>query len=234
MTRMMRLRLIAASLALSALSCAEEAPQIENYSFAPAGGAVVTHIDLILNVDFDREILDGTALLDIDNPNGADKLYLDTWALVIESVGFGSDGPETPWTLGDSLALVGRPLIIDIAPGTNRVRVQYHTGADARGVQWLQPAQTLGGRHPFLYTQSQAILARSWIPLQDTPAVRMTYDATVHVPPGLMAVMSAENPTGVSEDGSYRFAMPQPIPSYLMALGVGEFAFRELGPRTGI
>ncbi|MCH7548040.1 MAG: aminopeptidase, partial [Candidatus Krumholzibacteriota bacterium] len=235
MTRMMRMCLIAVVVALAGLSCVKkEPPQVENFSFTPPDGAVVTHIDLDLTVDFERQRLHGTASFDIDNEAGADKLYLDTWALLIDSVNLGDLGAQTDWTLGDSLALLGRPLIIDIKPGTRRVSVHYRTGEDARGLQWLRPEQTGDGKHPFLYTQSQAILARTWVPCQDHPAARITYRARIHTPPELIALMSARNPREKNPDGEYTFEMPQPIPTYLLALAVGDLAYGAVSDRCGV
>src|SRR5687768_7204750 len=139
-----------------------------------------------------------------------------------------------PISLGEEQKYLGRPLTIAIKSDTKSVKIEYASAPDAAAVQWLGPSQTAGGKHPFLFTQSQAILARTWVPCQDSPGVRMTYEATIRVPAGLMAVMSAENPTEANADGVYRFRMPQAIPSYLLALAVGDLAFRSLGRNSGV
>ncbi len=197
------------------------------HSFARPDEAVVRHLALDLDVDFDAKRLSGTATLEIETSGDARELVLDTQGLTIERV-------SAAYTLGDEQKYLGRPLTIAIEPGTKSVIIRYSSSPDAAAVQWLEPAQTAGGKHPFLFTQSQAILARTWVPCQDSPGVRMTYDATIRVPRGLMAVMSAENPTEANEDGVYRFRMPQPIPSYLLALAVGDLAFRPLGRNSGV
>lgn len=202
------------------------------HSFAQPDKAAVRHLALNLTVDFDKQQLAGSATLQIEN-RGAHELVLDTNELSIGRVLLDND-KVAKFTLGEPVKYLGRSLTIAIEPSTKSVHIDYTTSPGAAAVQWLAPEQTAGGKHPFLFTQSQAILARTWVPCQDTPGVRMTYEATVRVPRGLMAVMSAENPTAVSSDGMYHFRMPQPIPSYLLALAVGDLAFRSLGRNCGV
>jgi len=183
--------------------------------------ARVRHLDLAIDVRFDRRILEGSCTLYFDRIF-SDELILDTRELTIHSVDHAGG-----FELGAADPILGTPLKIRVAPGTDRVRVNYSTSPGASGLQWLDPPQTAGKRHPFLYTQSQAIHARSWIPLQDTPGVRVTYTAEIRTPPGLKAVMGADMQNG-------HFRMDQPIPSYLIALAAGDLAFRPLGPRSGV
>ncbi|MDP9121946.1 MAG: M1 family metallopeptidase [Acidobacteriota bacterium] len=203
------------------------------HSFAHPDEVAVEHLALDLSVDFDAHRLTGRANLRIAQKPGADRLFLDTRDLDIQRVTLGDGHTAATFHLGDPVPYLGRPLEIRIPPGTRWVSVDYSTRPEAAGLQWLTPPQA-GSGLPFLFTQSEAILARTWVPCQDTPRVRMTYEATVRVPPGFMAVMSARNPTEKAGDGVYRFAMPERIPSYLLALAVGDLAFRPLGSRSGV
>ncbi|HUO82819.1 MAG TPA: M1 family metallopeptidase [Gammaproteobacteria bacterium] len=208
------------------------------HSFSNPHALRVSHLELELDVDFAQRVLNGTAVLDIERVDSrATRLVLDTRALDVTSTE--ARIPDAGWRrvdfeLGEEVEFLGRPLVVDFPAGARAVRVRYRTAPEASGLQWLTPEQTAAGAHPFLFTQSQAIHARSWIPLQDTPGVRMTYAATVRTPPGMLAVMSAKNDPGDARDGVYRFEMPQPIPAYLIALGVGHLAFEPMGARTGV
>ncbi len=208
-------------------------PGSDPHSYSHPEEAVVRHLTLDLDVNFADQILEGSARIDFENLTGTDRLILDTRDLTIHQVTY-DDGSEAEWYLGEENEIFGRPLVIAIAPETRSVVVHYETSPDAAAVQWLTPEQTAGGKDPFLFTQSQAILARTWVPLQDSPGVRFTYDARIKVPRNLLAVMSAENPTSKSSTGVYQFRMPQPISSYLMALAVGDLEFRSLGPNSGV
>ncbi|HEX7331764.1 MAG TPA: M1 family metallopeptidase [Pyrinomonadaceae bacterium] len=207
------------------------------HSYSNPSAVRVRHVDLDWNVLFDQKILKGAATLTIERTSQTEPLILDTRDLKIERVESSVNGlhyaPVT-FTVGTSDKFLGAPLTIPLPAKATRVRIHYSTSPGASGLQWLAPAQTAGKKDPFMFTQSQAIHARSWIPLQDTPAVRVTYNARVRTPRNLLAVMSAENAPRTPRDGDYSFRMRQPIPSYLIALAVGDLRFRSLGPRTGV
>ena len=132
----------------------------------------------------------------------------------------------------ESILYLGKGLVVPIDRATRVVSIHYQTSPEAAALGWLEPVQTADKTMPFLFTQGQAVLTRTWIPLQDSPGIRFTYDATVQVPVGMLAVMSAENPTEKSADGRYTFRMEQPIPGYLIALAAGDITFGAIGDRT--
>ncbi len=211
------------------------------HSFARPEVVRVVHMDLDWDVSFEDKVLEGTAVLHLKHhPDAvATQLHLDTMGLAVSLVESGTGGSfrETHWEYGEETPLMGRVLVVDLPDGADQVRISYRTSPDASGLQWLDPAQTAGGVHPFLYSQGQAILTRSWIPCQDSPGVRITFDASVRVPAALRAVMAARaDGEDDEEDGKkvYRFTMEQPIPPYLLALAVGDLAFQEVSPRTGV
>ena len=207
------------------------------HSYANPSAVRVTHVDLDWDVLFDQKILQGTATLTIERSSPNEPLILDTRELKIVRVASAPDDRTyipADFNVGASDPILGAPLTIQLPSSARRVRIHYSTSPGASGLQWLGPAQTAGKKDPFMFTQSQAIHARSWIPLQDSPAVRVTYTARVRTPKNLLAVMSAENDARAPRDGDYSFRMRQPIPSYLIALAVGDLRFRSLGRRTGV
>ena len=147
--------------------------------------------------------------------------------------------------------LFGKPLEIEVPRSQSKIVIHYKTRPSAGALQWLSPAQTYDQTHPFLFSQSQSILARTWIPLQDKPSIRFTYTSEVRVvcgigvedsdinPTDFNVVMSAVklgNPEGdiVSNNKVHRFEQKKPIPSYLMAIAVGSFGYKSLGKNTGV
>jgi leukotriene A-4 hydrolase/aminopeptidase len=215
-------------------SSVDQQPVNDPHTFSNSAQAVAKHLDLNIKVDFSTQQLTGKASWTIDNISGVDNIIFDTWKMQIQKVTLGDDEKATNFQLGKEVQVFGQPLTINIDDNTKKVNIYYTTSKDASALQWLTPQQTSGKKHPFLFTQSQPILARSWVPCQDGPAVRFTYNATVKVPAELMAVMSAENAQKRSADGIYHFKQPNPIPSYLMALAVGDIAFKAVDKRTGV
>ena len=206
--------------------------RVDLHSFSEPHHVVTTHLDLDVEVDFEKEIISGKARYEIKNLTGHNQLVLDVNGLEIEKVTI--DNKASSFQLGYQDSILGQPLIIDVDEDTKAVSIFYKTGADAKALQWLNPKQTAGKKYPFLFTQSQAILARTWLPCQDSPGVRFSYTAKVKVPKDLLAIMSAENPTEKITDGEYKFKMNQAVPAYLMALGVGDLVFESLGEQTGV
>ena len=238
------------------VACQQEAPPVpltptaefrvdlgpDPHSFAEYDKVRIRHLQLDLDADMSARTLSGHVILDLERPDpGHKRLVLDTRDLDIQDVTvIGPEGEFRPvsWRLGpergDGQAHLGQPLVIILPQGISQVRVDYASSPNAFGLQWLDENQTSSGQ-PFMFSQSQPHYARTWVPLQDTPAVRYTFDATVRAPNDLMVVMGADgNPLERGASGEYQFTMPQPVPSYLMAIAIGDLAFAELGPRSGV
>lgn len=213
----------------------------DHHSYSNPEQVRVSRVELDLDVSFERKSLEGSATLLLKRQDESADLVLDTRDLAIKAVeAAGVSGEFSPaeFRLGESDPILGAALRVTLPAGAERVRVRYATSPAASAVQWLGPAQTSGKKHPFLFTQSQAIHARSWIPIQDSPGVRVTYAATIRTPKELFAVMSAEmeaqQPSDAETPGEFHFQMPQPIPAYLIALAVGDLAFQAMSERTGV
>jgi aminopeptidase N len=206
-------------------------------SYAEPEKVVITHVALDLNVDFAKKVLAGSDTVDLDwKDPAATTLVLDTRALDIKSVEGFDAGAWTPlkFALADEDKILGSKLSITLPKQMSKVKITYATRPEASGLQWLPASLTMGKKTPFMFSQSEAIHARSWVPLQDTPGVRFTYEAHITTPKTVMAVMSADNDPKGERDGDYSFKMPQPIPSYLMAIAAGDLVFQETGPRSGV
>lgn len=232
-------------LALAACSKDEEAvdtydPARDYFTFSDTSAFVTEHLELDLNVDFDARELRGFAMLSMRRLDAAaTEVVLDTRDLTISSITVLQDGSsgEADYRFGDSDATLGTPLHITLPADSGDqfdLVIEYRTSPKSTALQWLPPELTAGGKYPLMFSQSQAVHARSWVPLQDTPAIRITYEATVRTPASLLAVMSANNDPLTPRTGEYHFDMPQPIPSYLLAIAVGNIYFAPLGEDTGV
>lgn len=206
---------------------------IDYHSQSNPNDVIVSHLELDLTADFESKVLSGSVVLTYEKLTPtASTLILDTRDLVINQVT--AEGQPLDFVLHTADEDLGAALVISLPEMGQTVTVEYATVPQASGVQWLTPSQTAGKKHPFLFTQAQAVHARSFIPLQDSPKVRVTYNATIRTPRSLLAVMSAANDPDTERDGEYEFTMPQPIPSYLIALAIGDLQFKSMGERTGV
>ncbi len=216
-----------------------EAPPMSErdiHTYARPWEARVTDVALDLTADFAAKRVRGTATLAVEAAPSAREIVLDTRDLTVQRVTDGS-GRALRFSLGSADAILGAPLTVELPQGTTTLVVQYESSPNAAALQWLDPSQTAGKTHPYLFSQGQAILTRTWIPTQDSPGIRQTYSARITVPKELVAVMSAEHvgePRETAAGRVYEFRMTHPIPPYLIAIAVGDIAFRSLGPRTGV
>ena len=234
---------LVSAMIFSACSRDEYDPAHDYFSFANSGQFVTRHLELDLKVDFDRQILDGNAILHMERLDPAATIVvLDSRGLQISGIQVSASEMEAKpvtFDVGEADPVKGEAIRIHLPADFQShteflLEIDYQTGPDASALMWLPPELTAGGKFPFLFTQSQSIHARSWVPLQDTPGVRFTYAASIHTPPQLLALMSADNDPLAMRSGEYHFSMPQPIPSYLLALAVGNVFFEPIGDDTGV
>ena len=228
----------AATAAPAAKPAATAEKVVDEHSYAEPDKVRTGDLALDLAVDFDSRTISGTATYTLDwLDKDAARLQLDTRDLDIRK----AEGlnPEGQWTelkfaLADKDPILGSKLTIEAPEHPSQVRVTYSTSPEASGLQWLAPSMTEGGKQPFMFSQSQQIHARSWVPLQDTPQIRFTYSAHVTAPKDAMVLMSADNDPAAVRDGDYSFKMPQKIPSYLLAIAAGDLVFKPVDGRSGV
>lgn len=197
---------------------------------------ITRHLSWEASVDFKTKRLTATALLHFrEPPSAATPLDLDARGLEISAV---TDLHQAAlrWEPLPSDPILGAGVRVHVPAGATGVRLVYRTSAEASALQWLEPSQTHGGKQPYLFSQCQAIHARSVLPCQDTPARRISYSAAITVPSGLVAVMAAAPMKTAPKDGGtmFCFEMPQAIPPYLLAFAVGELASKDLSPRSRV
>ena len=239
----------AASAAGAGADLAPLQPGLDYHSFANVEQFRITHLEIDLRVDFFNKVLFGAATLEIKRLDPrATELVLDTRDLDIRDVeenaydllGATSKSQTTwvnrPFHLDKADPILGSPLVIDLPPSKKTkqvIRIEYVTSPDSPMLRWMSAPNTSNSKS-LMYTLSEPIGARSWIPLQDTPQVRAPYTAHVHTSNDVIAVMSARNDPKAKRNGTYAFEMPDAVPSCLIALAVGDFRFESLGPRTGV
>jgi leukotriene-A4 hydrolase len=211
----------------------------DQHSFAQPADARVTHVAIDLTADFEAHVFSGTATLTVEAVPAANEVVLDTKTLTIDAA-TDQAGEPLAFHLDAADPILGRALHVALPADRRTVVVKYRTIPGAAALQWLRPSQTAGGKHPYVFSQGEAILTRTWIPTQDSPGVRQTYDARIVVPAALHAVMSAEQLTPDGEvlaggrQRAFRFRLDKPVAPYLIAIAIGDIVFKAVGPRSGV
>lgn len=213
--------------------------RLDPHSYCDSEQPEAEAFDLEARVDFAARVLSGRVTLRLRASSARARggpLDLDTRGLHIERVE-GADGAALRFTLDAPDPILGARLRVELPPGTVALTIHYRTSPAASALGWLEPPQTASGRYPYLFSQCQAIHARSVLPLQDTPRVRVTFTATLDVPAELRALMAARFVARDLASGGRaleRWEMPEAIPPYLIAFAVGELVSRELSPRVRV
>ncbi|KAJ1923530.1 Leucyl aminopeptidase yscIV [Tieghemiomyces parasiticus] len=230
---------------------------VDPTSFGNTDQAYTSHLALDLTVDFDRSVLAGSATHRVRVANAdASEVVFDTKYLVIQGVEVApapatdpaamtaTDFRTVDYHLAAPHPKFGRALHVPLGHDTRvvdseyLVRIRYETTRESSALQFLTPEQTAGKQHPYLFTQCQAIHARTMVPCQDSPGVKLTYEASIHAPQPLTALMSALSTghTAAAEGKTTTFTFRQDtaMPSYLIALVVGNLQGKEIGPRSTV
>ncbi|XP_051156421.1 leukotriene A-4 hydrolase isoform X2 [Leptopilina boulardi] len=205
----------------------------------------VTHHHLKLTVNFEKNTLKGHVILDAERKNKtADSLILDVRNITLLSITNEKDNSKLDYSVGETVSFGSKlniklPTESECEDGKTRykIKIEYETSSKATALQWLDPKQTSGKKYPYLFSQCQAIHARSMIPCQDTPSIKSTYSAEITTPNWATTLMSALH-DGVENVGNdmklSKFHQPVPIPSYLIAIAVGDLVSKKVGPRSSV
>ncbi|EGC29991.1 leukotriene A4 hydrolase [Dictyostelium purpureum] len=202
----------------------------------------VSSLKLVLTVNFEKSQLQGyVEVFSQIMRDGVESLILDTNKLEVTNCIDLTSNPIN-FKIGEEQPNFGKPLIISIPESLRStgkefsVRVYYNTTAESNALQWLNKEQTAGKEHPYLFSQCQAIHARSLVPCQDSPSNKVKYQAEITVAKPLTALMSAlsTGKTETADNSIYSFTQEIPIPTYLIAIVVGNLESREIGPRSKV
>ena len=200
---------------------------------------LTTNLTFDWDIHFDTKTVTGVVRITCKRLCDCKSLLLDVNKLQIFTVKY-NESEELKYDIGPE-GSCGSKMEIHLPEDCQTefiIMIKYSTSPESPALDWVTPEQTSGGKHPFVYSQGQAILNRSLFPCQDSPGVKTPYQASIRCPSQLRVVMSA---LGVGEprhlDGDiteYKFDQPVPIPSYLVAFAAGDLEAREIGPRSTV
>lgn len=200
-----------------------------------------------LFIDFKNQKLDGTVTLQLESltEKESKSIILDTSFLEVTSINVnGQLADSGSWSIDPKTGPLGSALTVEIQGGESKgqvveLAIEVSTTDKCTALQWLTPAQTKSDT-PYMFSQCQAIHARSMFPCQDTPDVKSTYDFLIHSTlPVIASGVPVEGEQGVdfkSKTGAklYHFKQNIPMTSYLFALASGDIATAKIGPRSTV
>lgn len=205
----------------------------------------ITHTSAALDILFEEQKLKGSVIHSLESisDSESDEIVLDSSHVQIHSVKAG--GKTVKWELLKRIEPYGSPLKIKLdrkALLKEKIDVEIDLETSptlCTALQWMDKLQTSNKKHPYMFSQCQAIHARSIFPCQDTPDVKATFDFKISSPLPVIAsgIGAKDNPSSPSADGSsqvYRFHQGVPIPSYLFAIASGDIATAKVGPRSSV
>lgn len=209
----------------------------DEHSFGNVDEVCPRSLHLDWTIDWEAKRIAGAVTHELEVLRDTEHATFDTSFLEVRGVRV--DGAEVRAELGERRGTLGQPLRVPVgarrAGDAVRVEIAYATTPECTALGWLAKEQTRAKQTPFLYSQCQAIHARSLLPCMDTPARKVTYTARVRSAyPVLMSALQAAAPQAAEDATEYTFAQRVAIPTYLIAVVAGQLAFRALGERTGV
>ncbi|EMD63141.1 hypothetical protein GGP41_005162 [Bipolaris sorokiniana] len=208
---------------------------------------VTRHTSVDFDIDFERKRLFGSVVLTLECLTDEDvkEVVLDASYLDISVVEV--EGKSVKFNVGDRVEPYGSPLSITLPSQVPKgktvdIEIKVATTDKCTALQWMTPAQTSNKKHPYMFSQCQAIHARSVFPCQDTPDVKSTFSFALRSP---LPVLASGLPTGATdyqppkkdgESGTMKYTFEQKVPMtvYLFAVASGDLASASIGPRSTV
>lgn len=211
---------------------------IENSSFTNADQVTTTHAEIHLQLDFPTKLVHGTVTYQfVSLTDGLTRVILDTKHLIIKSI-----QSVQSWTMGQTHEVIGTPLIIELSSPVAahqqfKLSIDYQTTDKCTALTWMSPSNTSGKKHPFCFTQCEAIHCRTLLPVQDSPQVKFTIDYSIVVNEPYTVAAGAIFKNIVDQPNNKRAFLSSlkiPIPAYLVAFAAGNIVSQEIGPRSKV
>lgn len=230
------------------------APQRDPTTLSNYGLWRTRHTAVDFKIDFDNKRLQGSVTLTLESQSDSQstEVVLDTRFVKVLGARVGASSAQ--WELKAHTDPLGAPLHITLPPGTSGAGagavavggvpkgqtidlvLDVETTDKCTALQWLTPAQTSNKKHPYMFSQCQAINCRSIFPCQDTPDVKSTFRfrLTSVLPAVASGVPVGDHGATPGTEKVYEFEQKVPIPSYLFAVASGDIRTARIGARSWV